>query len=86
MCKYCEMKPIGGVGEEMENIYHPIIDASEGRFEFDLYFRRYESGLDGEGRANYLIMEWGINNDGEFTPVVQKDIDIKYCPFCGEKL
>lgn len=85
MCKYCEMKAIGVVDGEYENDYHSIATVKDGHQLVDLYFRRYQT--DDDYRTNRLIMDLAVTIcPGQKYAIANTYVDIKYCPFCGEKL
>lgn len=84
MCKYCELMYVNDYNGEKSNNIKNINRIREGHHVLDLNLFRYQ---DGDGcNTNELILEELIElHNGVYT-VKEEHIEIKYCPFCGEKL
>lgn len=84
MCKYCELEFIVETGEKLNNNM-PIMTITDGSRVIDLSFNRY---IDEENDVyhNELIIDNAVMLDNGAYTVNDKHIEIKYCPFCGEKL
>lgn len=86
MCKYCKFK--NEEDWEKENDFIIIDQIRDGRQQFALRLNRYEC----EGDKNtVLAMHYSIYHNGtehyELGDNLEtKEIQIKYCPFCGEEL
>lgn len=87
MCKYCKF-----INEEddweKENDFTIIDQIRDGRQQFALRLHRYECE---DTKSTVLAMMYGIYSDhneqyalGDELEI--KEIQIKYCPFCGEEL
>lgn len=82
MCKYCKMTPDVMEGEMCG--LKDIGRVKNGHDVVDLYLYRYYDGKG--GRINALNIDLGIAADKSTVySVKEKNIAIKYCPFCGEK-
>lgn len=82
MCKYCEFEKI----EPMESHGSKLIGSiNEGHIGVFVTLNRHAE-TNGES-LNYIEIEEAVKLDGDdYTAITNKYIDIKYCPFCGEKL
>jgi len=78
MCKYCKNAK---TGNDLEFIFTKNISLGAfGKISFESY-------ISNEGKLNVEVD--GIAPDGTFIsnrPMMCKEINIKFCPFCGEKL
>ena len=73
MCKYCQ------------DFYSKLIRVTDGSQAIELSFLRY---VDSQDRIAKNVLDLGLSckiDDAEYI-VKDKEIRIKYCPFCGEKL
>ena len=85
MCKYCELTTISEREFRNEMNLNSIMTIKDGSQIFELYLNRYISESDRIRRA-LLIMYLGVKLDDGYYSVKTKELKIKYCPFCGEKL
>ena len=84
MCKYCKLKEAGVPGEKSNNVME-IMKLKDGSHTLELKFNRYAIEEE-DVHNNELIIDMSVDiRNGSYT-VKEKHIDIKYCPFCGEKL
>lgn len=83
MCKFCKFRDFYEYSGEKDTL-KSILRINDGAQAIDVLLSRYATP---EGKRNaYLALELNIKmNGGEYT-VKEKDIAIKYCPFCGEEL
>lgn len=84
MCKFCKLTTLNeDVGEKGAG--RRLARIKDGRQIFDLYLNRYvveDAGI----HNSQLIIDLNIELDeGEYA-VENKQVDIKYCPFCGKEL
>lgn len=91
MCKYCKYRDITEYddgGFEKCNHNPRIMKVKDGHQIFELSLNRYT--VDEEDGCNHeLIFEIAARdpyNKKYVYTILEKHIDIKYCPFCGEKL
>ena len=81
MCKYCEYTYIGE--HEKSNDNKDIDFIEEGHHVLHLSINRYDDGVHSN---NELILDSTVVINGHVYTIVDKHININYCPFCGEKL
>lgn len=95
MCKYCKNRYVNENDEfiETSNEVTKITTFRDGRNLFELQLHRYAVEYKGEYatknediRRCELIIEESVELNGEIHYIKEKHINIKYCPFCGEKL
>lgn len=79
MCKYCEFTNIEELSKDNEN--QSIKKIVDGCITTELSLMRYQ---DGTKRVNQLVLNRYLT-EGRYD-VDYHNIDIMYCPFCGEKL
>lgn len=82
MCKYCEFEKI----EPMESNGSKLIGSiNEGHIGVFVTLNRY---AETNGCSlNFIGIEESVKIDGDDRiSIANEYIDIKYCPFCGEKL
>lgn len=73
MCKYCQ------------DLYSQLIRVTDGSQVIELSLLRY---VDSQDRIAKNVLDLSLSckiGDAEYE-VKDKEIRIKYCPFCGEKL
>jgi hypothetical protein len=83
MCKYCEQTSVNVNNGERTNELPTIGKLDLGCFKVELMLNRYDADKDHNHEliiGAYAEIEHGTSGMGTTT------IDIKYCPFCGEKL
>ena len=91
MCKYCKYRDVTEYddgGFEKDNLNPRIMRVKDGHQIFELSLNRY-SVEDEEHCHHELIFEVAAKDphyNGYNYTILDKHIDIKYCPFCGEKL
>lgn len=74
MCKYCQ------------DNYSELLRITDGSQVIELSFMRFISAQDHKVKKHVLNVGLSCKiGDGEYG-VKDKEIKIKYCPFCGEKL
>lgn len=86
MCKYCKFTYVDEDTGERSNESKNIIHNRDGHRVTGVWLYRYQSGRG--DNSNELILDESIelaDSSGIHT-VTQKNIKIKFCPFCGEKL
>lgn len=84
MCKYCKIEEIVETGEKL-NGNVTIANVKDGSQMITVSLNRY---IDDDCliHTSSLVIDIGaILSSGVYT-VKDKQIKIKYCPFCGEKL
>ena len=87
MCKYCKISYSIGCREDTTlRTIATIRDGSQ-RFMLDLFrdITKDENGIE-DDRVAQLLVSYDIKLGDHFESVKQVEINIKYCPFCGEKL
>lgn len=84
MCKFCKLEQ--GVPGERYNEIPTVGVLKDGHTIVELKLWRYIDEDDYKGRTRALLMEQSVKLSDGLHTVMQKKIDIKYCPFCGEKL
>ena len=84
MCKFCDLTILNEeVGEMAAD--PRLARIKDGSPLFDLYLSRYIVEEADIHRAS-LIMDLEVKlGDGEYT-LKNKEVNIKYCPFCGKEL
>ena len=83
MCKYCDFYEVNDFEKDGGGTLLEIIDGSE---IIEIYFNRVVYNKSGESDA-YLALNKAVTlPNGETYEIDSKYMDIKYCPFCGEKL
>lgn len=85
MCKYCELKTLNKEIGEKSNNSKLIGELKDGSQVFGAYFNCYAVERDDIHR-NQLSLELGVKDGDYVISLAVKNIRIKYCPFCGEKL
>lgn len=85
MCKYCKLKTLNKEVGEKSNEVKLITRLVDGCQEFNVYLNRYIIEEDNINRAA-MILDLDVRFDGNLFTLKEKQIDIKYCPFCGEEL
>lgn len=85
MCKYCEYNHEFAIcDDEKHNGNQEILGLINGNQRFSVILNRYECDDD---KNTELILYYGVDSEhGDNCLVSEKHINIKYCPFCGEKL
>jgi hypothetical protein len=84
MCRYCKFTDVDERNGERSNGLKSIGKIREGHYVLELYINRYQ---DNNGRVlNQLILDSAVDMSLGLFTVAEKCFDIKYCPFCGEKL
>lgn len=85
MCKYCQLKTLNeGIGEKTNNCIS-IGKLMDGSQIFNLYLNRYIIEADDIHR-NFLELELEVGYGNSVISLGNKNIKIKYCPFCGKEL
>ena len=84
MCKYCKFTYVSKTIGERSNEVKRIARVREGHRVLDLNMHRYRTD-DGHS-LNELILDDQVDLENGLHTVWDKHIEIKYCPFCGEKL
>lgn len=84
MCKYCGLENVNEqLGEFTTDI---VIDGIEDGCEmFEAIMNRYIVEKRGIHRSS-LMLELSVKTGDNVYTVKTKNINIKYCPFCGEEL
>lgn len=85
MCKYCETHVEDEAIGEMTNDCAWIMSIKDGTRLMELWLNRYIVEKDGT-HQNTLIMDNSVEFKNGVYSMGQVAIEIKYCPFCGEKL
>lgn len=83
MCKYCSYDNSISNSGECANSVPTVGKIDMGNLHVELIFNRYECG---ETNNKELILELNADTDCGYANINEKHIEIKYCPFCGEKL
>lgn len=85
MCKYCDLVEIGN-NEFSNNLGDgTILSIKDGSRVTDVFLNRY---IVGKNRTNKsaLVMDSAVKVGEAYYTIKSKEVKIKYCPFCGEKL
>lgn len=85
MCKYCDLKEIGDKEFVNDVNLSSIVSIKDGSHVSELYLNRYVLDSDNIHRST-LILETGVKLYDGYHTIKTKELKIKYCPFCGEKL
>jgi hypothetical protein len=90
MCKYCKYRDVrewdDGTFEKANNIPR-IMRVKDGHQIFELAFNRYT--VDEEDHCHHELIFEIVGKEpytGHEYTLLEKHINIKYCPFCGERL
>lgn len=81
MCNFCKMEVVNK--RESSNKHRPIMGIKDGSQLFELSMNRYK--VDNH-KSNNLVVDLCMMIGNDVYPIKTKEIDIKYCPFCGEEL
>ena len=85
MCKYCAYTEVNTEIGESCNGNPAVLRLDIGKTLFvDLSLNRYDAGEDGYHKE--LVMDFATRLDVGDVTIDEAHIDIKYCPFCGERL
>ena len=84
MCKYCEMMHVNTETGECHNDIPTICEVDLGTLHSELMLNRYDDKMG--CKTNQLIVGVYVDTDAGYNSMGSKSIEIKYCPFCGEKL
>ena len=85
MCKYCKMELLDeNLGERCNN-NKVIMEIKDGSQIIKTNLYRCVTD-DGSENCNILILDLDVQLPSGVYSVKSKEISIKYCPFCGEKL
>ena len=85
MCKFCKLKTLNEEYGEKSNECKRIMHLVNGCQEFNVYLNRYIVEEDNVNRAA-MILDLDVCFDDSLLTLKEKQINIKYCPFCGEEL
>lgn len=84
MCKYCDFDEVNDLEKSVGGTLLEIKDGSE---TIEIYFNRTVYNNRSEENDTYLaLIKMFTLPNGQVYEVNSKYMDIKYCPFCGEKL
>lgn len=81
-CKYCKLNDYGD--GEWNNDSQLIEKIRDGSQIFEILLNRYVLESD-DNRIAELILELNVETPHGLMSVKDRHIEIKYCPFCGEK-
>lgn len=82
MCKFCKFTNRYVTGEK--DTYKSVLRINDGSQAFEVILFRNEQP-DGK-RCSRLVLNLCVRVDNSEYVAKEKDIEIKYCPFCGEEL
>lgn len=84
MCEFCNKHDLGT--GELSNEFVRVEEIKDGSLRLGLSIFTY-SIVDEECNKNLLVLQYKVDSsiDGPCL-IAEKDIPIKYCPFCGEEL
>lgn len=86
MCKFCRLKKERNTAvDEKTNGLKCLTAIDDGSQTFGLYLNRYVNVSENYYEAS-LDIDWSIMLNGRLCSVKTKQVDIRYCPFCGEEL
>lgn len=88
MCKYCKMTKDKVCGEKI--CLKRLAKVTDGFYESEIVYWKYDGrGIEGGRKEHKLILNWCAKINGKNIPstvLKSKELNIKYCPFCGEEL
>lgn len=86
MCKYCKVR-CDRQTDEVLNDVKVITRVRNGWHSIELALNRYKIDKTAESGTNEFLLREVVYFKGRYRKILKEvNIDIKYCPFCGEKL